>query len=301
MLHQEGTSKAPLAKRVIDRIGRRPETPVVLCVDVEPDPRVFDRADPVDWAGFERLMERIAALRERLSEATGKPAAFTWFLRMDPQVAETWGSPIWPAEKYGDTLTALTEQGDELGLHTHFWRWGSRADEWFADYQDPGWAEHCVTMGLESFETAFGRGCTAHRGGDHFLSGALLSILSAYGVKVDLSVEPGPAAGCSYCGGFPWVLAGLSRSAQPTVPLQRQDVPCSRSDHALGHSPRPALEHSQISPSSGAVPSPPVGPAKPFPAAPRVGAGTKALRGCGRGTEQHRPLLREVGHDHHTA
>jgi hypothetical protein len=46
-------------------------------------------------------------------------------------------------------------------------------------------------MGLDAFETAFGRGCTAHRGGDHFLSGAMLSTLEAHGVKVDLTVEPG--------------------------------------------------------------------------------------------------------------
>jgi len=177
--------------RVFDRVSRRPGTPVVFCVDVEPDPRVLDRADPGYFAGFERLVERLPLLRERLSEATGEPAAFTWFLRMDPQVAETWGSPTWPAERYRAVLAELTERGDELGLHTHTWRRDTGADEWFADYQDRSWAEHCLRMGLDAFETAFGRRCTAHRGGDHFLNGAMLSALEAHGVKVDLTVEPG--------------------------------------------------------------------------------------------------------------
>jgi hypothetical protein len=177
--------------RVFDRVSRRPGTPVVFCVDIEPDPRVIDRADPDSFAGFERLIGRLPQLRERLSEASGKPAAFTWFLRMDPQVAETWGSPTWPAETYGAVFSELTERGDELGLHTHTWRRDTQEDEWFADYKDPIWADHCLRMGLDAFETAFGRRCTAHRGGDHYLNGAMLPTLEAHGVKVELTVEPG--------------------------------------------------------------------------------------------------------------
>src|SRR5438552_4093078 len=58
--------------RVLDRVPRRPETPIVLCIDVEPDPLVFDPADPPPWLGFERLLQRLPALRRRLSEATGR-------------------------------------------------------------------------------------------------------------------------------------------------------------------------------------------------------------------------------------
>ncbi len=151
--------------RILDRVHRRPEVPVVLCIDVEPDPLVFDPADPPPWLGFERLVQRLPALRRRLSEITGAPAAFTWFLRMDPQVAETWGSPAWVAEKYGGPLAELTGAGDELGLHTHVWRWETKTREWVADFEDPAWGEHCVEMGLDAFETSFGRGCAAHRGG----------------------------------------------------------------------------------------------------------------------------------------
>lgn len=77
---------------------RGSEASVVLCIDVEPDPRAFDPDDPPAWEGFERFVERFPAVRARLEEASGASAAFTWFLRMDPQVGETWGSPGWVAE-----------------------------------------------------------------------------------------------------------------------------------------------------------------------------------------------------------
>jgi hypothetical protein len=182
--------------RTLDRRRRSGELPVVLCVDVEPDARVFGRKAAEPWRGFERFVSRVPALREALAAATGAPAAFTWLLRMDPQVAETWGSPDWPAAAYGDALAELGAAGDELGLHTHTWRWDERADGWLADYEDEVWAEHCLAMGLEAFEAAFRRPCRAHRGGDHFLCGSMLARLREAGVKADLTVEPGwPPAG----------------------------------------------------------------------------------------------------------
>lgn len=201
--------------RVLGYIGRRRETPVILCIDVEPDPRVVDRSEPPPWAGFEGFVERLPALRERLSEASGTTATFTWFLRMDPQVAETYGSPTWVSERYAGELADLTRSGDEVGLHTHLWRWDSQAAEWIADYQDPAWAEQCVTMSLDAFETAFGRQCSVHRGGDHFLSGPILSVLDDRGLEIDLTVEPGQPP-------LPGLVSGeLSRGMLPDY----RDVP----------------------------------------------------------------------------
>jgi hypothetical protein len=164
--------------------------PVVICIDVEPDPRVFDPADPPPWLGFERLLEHLPELRDRLSDASGRPATFTWFLRMDPQIALTWGSASWAAERYAKELAELTAAGDELALHTHPWRRDEGSAEWIAEFADPAWAEHCTCVGVDSFRQAFGRGPEAHRGGDHFLSGAMLAPLENAGVRVDLTVEP---------------------------------------------------------------------------------------------------------------
>ena len=221
-----------IVPRILDRFTRRRETPVVLCIDVEPDTRVFDPSDPPPWVGFERFVERLPALRDELSEATGRLAAFTWFLRIDPQVAEGWGSATWGAEKYADVLSELTASGDELALHTHLWRWDSQAADWLADYEDPVWADHCVTMGLDGFEEAFGRECAVHRGGDHYLSGPLLSLLEARGVQVDLTVEPGlPPSGAD---------AFLSETARGPLPDYRH-VPAQpyRSSSDLFPAPDP--------------------------------------------------------------
>ncbi len=185
------SSPTATACRLLDRTRRHTELPVVLCIDVEPDARVFPRGDARPWSGFERCAERIAPLRAHLAQSTGAPAALTWFLRMDPQVAETWGSPGWVAETHADALARLAAAGDEFGIHTHTWRWDEQADAWLADYEDEAWAEHCLSMGLAAFESAFDRPCLSHRGGDHFLCGSMLSRLEAAGVLTDLTIEPG--------------------------------------------------------------------------------------------------------------
>jgi hypothetical protein len=167
------------------------QLPVVLCIDVEPDPRVFDPSDPPPWLGFERMFEVLPALRDRLEEQTGHPARFSWFLRMDPQIEQTWGSAAWVSEAYRDELAGLADGGDELGLHSHVWRWDADVDDWIADYSDPDWAQHCVRTGLDAYEAGFGRPCMAHRAGDHFINPAVFSVLAERGVGVDLSVEPG--------------------------------------------------------------------------------------------------------------
>jgi hypothetical protein len=180
-----------IVPRLLDRARKRREIPVVVRIDVEPDLRVFDPGHPPAWLGFERFVERLADLRERLSEISGTRAAFTWCIRMDPQIAQTWGSAGWAADAYGPVLQELVDRGDELGLHTHTWRWGADSNEWYADFEDEAWAAHCVELGLGAFERKFGRACEVHSGGDHFLTGAMLARLEASGVRGDLTVAPG--------------------------------------------------------------------------------------------------------------
>src|SRR5947209_10780762 len=178
--------------RVVERRRRRRSeaAPIVLCFDVEPDPRVFDPQVPCPWHGFERLAEQVSALRDRLSALTTAPVASTWDLRMDPQMAETWGTPDWVARTYGEDHARFEAAGDELALHTHLWRRDGGPDWWITDH-DPGWARHCVTTALDAFDAAFGRPCAVHRGGSRVLTGAIFTCLSERGVRVDLTAEPG--------------------------------------------------------------------------------------------------------------
>jgi hypothetical protein len=160
---------------------------VLLCWDTEPDLRVLDGAGR--WAAFDELLDRTEVLRARLAELTDSSVRFTWFLRMDPQIEAVWGTPAWVTEHYATELAGLEAHGDELGLHTHTWRWHDDPGTWVRDH-DPAWEEHCLELGLETFETAFGRPCAAHRSGDRILTGRMLHLLEDRGVSVDLTVEP---------------------------------------------------------------------------------------------------------------
>src|SRR4051794_25087441 len=163
--------------RLLDRVRPRAETPVVVSIDVEPDARVFDRAEPPTWHGFEGFVERVGGLRERLAELSGTAVGFTWCLRMDPQIAETWGAADWVGEAYGSALLHLADQGDELGLHTHAWRPDPNSNGWYAEFEDEAWGVHCVDVALTAFERRFGRACEVHTSGDHYLTGAMLARL----------------------------------------------------------------------------------------------------------------------------
>jgi hypothetical protein len=186
-------SAAGAVSRQIDRVRRRTAIPIVFGIDVEPDPRTFDPGEPPPWRGFERFLERLPALRERLAAATNAPASFTWFLRMDPQIEQSCGSAAWLAETYRDGLAKLTAEGDELALHTHTWRWDAPERQWVADYEDADWVDHVLTLGLDAFESSLGRPCEVYRGGDYYLDGAMFSRLVERGVRVDVTVEPGRA------------------------------------------------------------------------------------------------------------
>ena len=164
--------------------------PVILCVDVEPDPREVDSSCADAWAGFEKLLPAVERLRHTLSAVTGTPAHFTWALRMDPQVAETWGNAGWLADAYNQDWTALTAAGDELALHPHPWR-RDTAGGWISDQGDEDWVASCVHLALEAYRESFGRPCASYRQGDRAMSTALARLLDEAGVAVDLTMEPG--------------------------------------------------------------------------------------------------------------
>jgi hypothetical protein len=194
----------------------RPSIPLVMCIDVEPDLRVFEEGQASPWTGFEQAVESASNLRTVLRELTGGPVAFTWFLRMDPQIEEAYGSAAWAAETYRDVIDELVAQGDEIGLHVHLFRWMPERSEWVGDHGDPAWAEHCMETGLAAYESAFGRPSGAHRGGDHFLTPEILACLARRSVRVDLTVEPGLGPVCEAHGGRSTDFRGVPRAPYRT-------------------------------------------------------------------------------------
>jgi hypothetical protein len=165
--------------------------PVVLCIDVEPVEREIDRVVAKDWDGVEETFRFLSDIRLALAAATGGPVKFSWFFRMDPQIADTYGDPSWVVRRYGKIIEQLERAEDELGLHTHAWRWNERFKRWVVDHGDQEWVERCLRMSFEAYRRAFGRSCYSFRFGDRWMNNATIDLLESLGVRFDLTVEPG--------------------------------------------------------------------------------------------------------------
>jgi len=165
--------------------------PVVICLDVEPDERVFDPLSRPDWTGFEKTWEYFSNFRPHLERATGSPVHFSWFFRMDPQVEYVYGSASWVMARYPRIVRELQVSGDEPGLHPHSWRWDETAQEWIADFSNQPWIEHCVRQSFAAFEECFRRPCGSLRFGDRWMNDATLALAEKLGARFDLTIEPG--------------------------------------------------------------------------------------------------------------
>jgi hypothetical protein len=165
--------------------------PILICIDVEPDYRRPHPTTVADWVGFERTVEFVQSLRPRLEAATGAPVRFSWFLRMDPQIAQIYGSADWAVTRYSQILKNLEAAGDELGLHVHAWRWNQQAQDWVGDLGDQKWVNHCINTAFEAFRSSLGRACRSFRFGDHWLNDEALGLIERSGALYDLTLEPG--------------------------------------------------------------------------------------------------------------
>jgi len=166
--------------------------PVMICVDVEPREREIDIAK--DWEGVEETFKFFSNLRPRLEVATGASVNFSWFFRMDPQIAHAYGLPSWVISRYGEAIKLLELAGDELGLHTHAFRWDGGRYKWVIDHGDQEWINHCLHTSFEAYQSAFGRPCLSFRFGDHWMNNETMGLLESLGVKFDLTIEPGMKA-----------------------------------------------------------------------------------------------------------
>lgn len=165
--------------------------PILICIDVEPDDRTINPDIKRDWKGFERSYELFTELRPLLHAQGQSPVRFSWFLRMDPQIAHTYGSPDWVVKRYSSIFAELKSKADEIGLHTHAWRWNPHSQRWFQDFEDQQWVAHCVSTSFEAFQQSFGRHCRSFRFGDHWMNNATLELVESLGAECDLTIEPG--------------------------------------------------------------------------------------------------------------
>jgi hypothetical protein len=166
---------------------RRP-LPLLLCIDVEPDDRQVDPDDPA-WAGLERCLERVGELRERIAHLAEGPTRLNWEVRADPQIEAVHGHAGWAFDHYAEAWERLRADGDEIGIHAHCWR-AEPDGGWFVDHADGEWTERCVASAIAAYRDAFGAPPPSSRGGDRFLSDAIIALLEGRGVAADLTVEP---------------------------------------------------------------------------------------------------------------
>ena len=170
--------------------GDRSTIPVVFAVDVEPDGPGHRPAPPGPWSGALRTHEWLTAARAAVAGVTGRPAHFTWTLRMDGGMVAAYGSATVAADAHPGLVADAVAQGDELGVHIHGWR---RDDVvgWVDDFRDEAWLAHCVDVALDGFQAAIGRPCGISRIGNRYSSAAVLDRLAGAGVRFDLTMEAG--------------------------------------------------------------------------------------------------------------
>lgn len=165
--------------------------PILICIDVEPAEREVDLRAKADWNGFEEAVGLVETYRRRAEDRTGRRAHFSWFVRMDAQIERVYGSPAWVAARYGDHLALISSRGDEIGLHTHAWRWSERRERWASDLADQSWVEHCVRLSFDAYAEAFKNVCRSFRFGDRWMNDRTLALVESLGAEFDLTVEPG--------------------------------------------------------------------------------------------------------------
>lgn len=186
--HSLDVNSASLSSKNFDASTK---IPVIVCIDVEPDLFRIDRDRPLPWKGFEKLYEFMSSKRSWLSNETESQTHFSWFFRMDPQIAETYGSPEWAAKTYERVIEDLEEKGDEIGLHPHAWRWDEKQKNWIEDHLDQAWLNDCVEMAFNSFEHVLNRKCRSFRFGARFINQEIINLIEQKEVLYDLTLEPG--------------------------------------------------------------------------------------------------------------
>jgi hypothetical protein len=175
----------------VSRAAPTDPIPLIFCFDVEPDGFFIDPARREPWPGFEATFAFAERMRPRWESLTGRPARFNWFLRLDPQIAHTYGDAAWVLRHYERQFAILQSHGDELGIHPHGYRWDAADGAWVLDYGNQAWMDHCVQSSAEQFAQVLGRPCRAFRCGDRWINQATAALVRRLGITYDLTLEPG--------------------------------------------------------------------------------------------------------------
>lgn len=161
--------------------------PVHFAFDIEPDERLPAPGGALcDDAA--KVFAAIAARRARIEDATGAPARFGWYVRMDNHIRALYGDATGLAQAHRAALEAAAEAGDEIGLHIHCID-RDRQGAWRVNYADREFVEDNISRSFAAYEAFFGRPCRSARMGDMWTSAYAQRALASAGAQFDLSLE----------------------------------------------------------------------------------------------------------------
>ncbi|HYE75370.1 MAG TPA: hypothetical protein VEF04_18645, partial [Blastocatellia bacterium] len=163
----------------------------IFCIDVEPHHRTPAKGARSEWDSFEDAFQLFEEWRGLLAQATKQPVNFNWFLRLDPQIEQIFGSVAWVVDNYREIFNRILAAGDEIGIHLHAYRWDSINQVWFSDFADSNWIEHCIQTSVRAYRDVFRCSASAFRFGDRWMSNQTIESLEKAGIKYDLTLEPG--------------------------------------------------------------------------------------------------------------
>ncbi len=163
--------------------------PIHFAIDLEPDERLPDDNNKAfDSAGM--ALERMLTLRGEIEAATGAPANFGWYVRMDRHIAALYGDPCAIALRYKSSLDEAARSGDEVGLHVHVMeRRGDGA--WRVNYADEKAVCENIEESFGAFRSVFGQQCVSARMGDMWTSKAAMRQIAGCGARYDVTLETG--------------------------------------------------------------------------------------------------------------
>jgi len=167
-----------------------PSVPFILNVDVEPDERDVERGENPSIPGFDWLGSFLVSMRHRLADTLQTPVRYVWHVRVDPQIAEAFGSLDWILRRYEQEFAEFLDAGDEVGVHPHFYRWDDEHECWFVDDGNQVWLDEVLAGAFDGYERFFGRPCEILRMGDGFTSQATMRKAEELGTKYELTPEP---------------------------------------------------------------------------------------------------------------
>lgn len=177
------------------------EVIVIICCDTEPDQPEYGgmsydtHRGKHTWRGVEEGIPKAKEIANLVRDSEGRNAKITWFLRSDDQMNELYGDYAWMVKNFLDLWRELEHEGDEIGWHSHLWRWDKNNTTWYPEVEDEIWIENCLKKGYTSFLDYFNPASV--RMGWDFSNNFIMRKLNELGIMVDLSALPGQKSiGC---------------------------------------------------------------------------------------------------------